>query len=175
MNSDNKKFSDFYSRIPSKKKKKYVDEQQDFLKKTQSNEIKIKKDSIDFGDAIEIECYGYCIREFHLLNVLNLFCKNTWYNEENYKKFKENYINRSKIAQDNSDEAINIQSYIKKNELLSVFFESFKIDDSEIQSKNILLFKRKKEFVNDDDNGNPIFKRELCTTPHTHPSPDDCN
>lgn len=55
--------------------------QQNFLEQTNSKELKIKKEEdIDLGDVIEIECYGYCIREFYLFSVLNLFVKDTWYN-----------------------------------------------------------------------------------------------
>ena len=77
MNSDNKKFADFYSNVPSKKKMQYINEQKNFLKETESKELKIKDKNIDFGDAIEIECFRYCIREFYLFSVLNLFHKNT--------------------------------------------------------------------------------------------------
>jgi len=172
MNSDNKNFTDFYSKVPSKKKKEYIDEQINFLKQTNSKELKIKKEDIDFGDAIEIECYGYCIREFTLFNVLNLFIKDIWYNEEKYKNFKENYIKWSVTSNDddnknNSDEVINIKSYIDSTEILKVFFGLFKIENNEIESKNVLLFKRKREFIGDD--GTVLFKRELCLTPHTHP------
>ena len=188
MNSENKNFADFYSKVPLKKKTEYIETQKNFLNQINSEESKIKKKDIDLGDAIEIECYGFCIREFYLLSVLNLFIKDTWYKEENYKKFKEHYINWCKLnddeknnnntkekgkdnykeeEKDKSNEIININSYLNANKILKIFFELFKLENNEIESKNIILFKRKREFIG--DNGNIIFKRELCTTPHTNP------
>ena len=69
MNSENKNFKDFYSKVPSKKKTEYIKIQKNFLLETNSKESKIKKEEIDFGDAIEIECYGFCIREFFLFSI----------------------------------------------------------------------------------------------------------
>ena len=178
MNSEFKIFSDFYSKVPSKKKKEYIEAQNNFLKLTKSDEIKINKDDIDFGDAIEIESYDYCIKEYYLYNVLNLFNKNTLYMEEKYLNFKENYIkfnmenedddemndnNKNKKEEDN---AININSYINSSEILKVFFSLFKVENNE-KCKNVLLFKRKREFIGDDST--VLFKRELCVTPHTNP------
>ena len=155
MNSENKSFSDFYSKVPSKKKKEYIEEQNNFLALTQSDELKVKKDDIDFGDAIEIECYGYCIKEFYLFNVLNLFDKNTWYIEEKYRNFKENYIKWNKLNKpknepndDNKnkkqedEDKINDDNKNKKQE-----------DDDKINDNN----KNKKQENNDkinDDNKN---------------------
>ena len=179
MNSENKNFKDFYSKVPSKKKTEYIKIQKNFLLETNSKESKIKKEEIDFGDAIEIECYGFCIREFFLFSILNLFRKDTWYCENIYKKFKENYIKWCKlndeeeeetdndIDKDKSDEVININSYLDGNKLLKIFFELFKLESNEMESKNVILFRRKREFIGDD--GNIIFRRELCTTPHTKP------
>ena len=178
MNSENKNFKDFYSKVPSKKKTEYIKIQKNFLLETNSKESKIKKEEIDFGDAIEIECYGFCIREFFLFSILNLFRKDTWYCENIYKKFKENYIKWCKLNDeeketdnnidiDKSDEVININSYLDGNKLLKIFFELFKLESNEMESKNVILFRRKREFIGDD--GNIIFRRELCTTPHTKP------
>ena len=176
MNSDIKNFSDFYSKVPSKKKREYVIEQKNFLEKTDNKGLKIKKEeNIDFGDAMEIETFGFCISEFYLLSVLNLFRIDNWYNEENYKIFKDNFIKWCKNNEDktkNCDESINIKSYIDKSKILQIFFDIFKLDDDETINKNILLLKRKKEF-NDETNENLIFSRELCMSYHTYPRPDN--
>ena len=73
-----------------------------------------------------------------------MFCRNTWYNKENNEKFKDNYISWCKMNDDNSNsnELINIQSYINKNNILKIFFDLFEIGRSEMKSKNIVLFER---------------------------------
>ena len=90
--------------------------QNEFLKQINSNNFTIKDEyHIDFGDAIEIQCYGFCIREFTLYNVLNLFNKNIWYSEEMCENFKEMYVKRSVIKDDNHNKNNTIGNYNKKN------------------------------------------------------------
>ena len=131
MNSDDKNFSNFYSKFQSKKKKKYVEMQNEFLKQINSNNFTIKDEyHIDFGDAIEIQCYGFCIREFTLYNVLNLFNKNIWYSEEMCENFKEMYVKRSVIKDDNHNKNN------KKKTQLNISQNNIELDNNKNKENN---------------------------------------
>ena len=164
-NSDNKKFSDYYSNVPSKKKKEYIQTQSNFLKEIKSLDLNIKKENdIDLGDSIEIELYGFCLRKFNLYNTLNLFIEDTWYKEEKIKKFRENIIKGSKLNEDDTNEIIiNIEEYKNSSNILKTFFQVFQSEENEIISitKNKLIFARKREFTNEDESKYFIFSRPL--------------
>lgn len=112
MNSNNKDFKNFYSKVSKQRKIEYENIQKKFLEDTNDTNKKIKKEKdIDLGDSIEIECYGFCIKQFTLFNVLELFIKDNWYDNEKIKSFKENYIKRSKInEEDNKNEETQTQN-----------------------------------------------------------------
>ena len=164
-NSDNKKFSDYYSNVPSKKKKEYIQTQSNFLKEIKSLDLNIKKENdIDLGDSIEIELYGFCLRKFNLYNTLNLFIEDTWYKEEKIKKFRENIIKGSKLNEDDTNEIIiNIEEYKNSSNILKTFFQVFQSEENEIISITInkLIFARKREFTNEDESKYFIFSRPL--------------
>ena len=98
INSEEKDFMNFKSRIPSKNKREYTQKQINFIDNIQSKDLRIKKEeNIDLGDCIEIECYGFYIRDFTLKNVLELFLKENWYDPDKIKNFKKNFLESSKI------------------------------------------------------------------------------
>ena len=106
-NSEIKNFADYYSNVPSKKKKEYIQIQNNFLKEINSLDKRIKNENdIDLGDSIEIEIYGFCLKDFNLYNTLNLLMENTWYKEEKIKIFREDIIKGSKLNEDNTNEII---------------------------------------------------------------------
>ena len=108
MNSNNKDFKNFYSKVSKERRKKYENIQKKFLEDINNGKKRIKNyKEIDLGDSIEIECYGFCIQDFTLFNVLELFIKDNWYDNKKMKVFRENFIKRSKINEEedeNSDE-----------------------------------------------------------------------
>ena len=169
-NSENKKFSDYNSKIPSKKKKEYIQTQKNFLDEIKSMDKRIKTEkNIDLGDSLEIELYGFCLREFNLYNTLNLFLESTWYDEEKIKIFRNNIIKGSKVNDNDNDNdndkeneiTINIKEYIESNNLLKIFFNLFNLEDNEIVTTNKIIYERKREFCNDDENKWIIFSRPL--------------
>jgi hypothetical protein len=175
INSENKNKDDFNSKIPSEKKISYIKTQKDFIEITKSVNRAIKEKEIDFGDAIEIECYGFCIRDFFLKNICELFLKETWYDKEKIKNFKINYIENNKAnGKDEEisevkekDEKINekqvfvdINEYKKNSEIINCFFNCFPLDDEKTIYKNKLIYLRKRDDENENVNG-LIYSREL--------------
>ena len=170
-NSDDKKFSDYYSKVPSKKKREYVQAQINFLNEINSLDLRKKNENnMDLGDAIEIAIYGFCLKDFNLYNTLNLFLESTWYEEEKIKIFKDNIIKGSKLNEDNTNEIIvNLKEYKNKNNILKIFFQLFQIEDNEdnkdnestTKATNMLIYGRKREFNNDDESKRFIFSITL--------------
>ena len=165
-NSENKNFSSYYSNVPSKKKKEYIQIQNDFLKEINCLDKRIKRENdIDLGDSIEIELYGFCLKDFNLYNTLNLFTESTWYKEEKVKLFRENIIKGSKLNDDNKNEIIiNLEEYKNSSNILKTFFKVFQTEENEITTTTItnkLIFSRKREFNNDDERKCIVFSRPL--------------
>ena len=169
INSKTKNINDFTSRIPSKKKKEYLEIQKKFLKDTNSKNLNTKKeDVLDFGDAIEIECFGFCIREFSLKNICELFVKDTWYKENMFENFKINYINNSKISEEDekdikNEDKIDIIEYKNKSDIIKIFFEAFPLEDeSKRYYKNEIEYIRKRDGNYDETYSSGIvYSREL--------------
>jgi hypothetical protein len=169
INSKTKNINDFTSRIPSKKKKEYLEIQKKFLKDTNSKNLNTKKeDVLDFGDAIEIECFGFCIREFSLKNICELFVKDTWYKENMFENFKINYINNSKISEEDekdikNEDKIDIIEYKNKSDIIKIFFEAFPLEDeSKRYYKNEIVYIRKRDGNYDETYSSGIvYSREL--------------
>ena len=136
-NSENKNFSSYYSNVPSKKKKEYIQIQNDFLKEINCHDKRIKRENdIDLGDSIGIELYGFCLKDFNLYNTLNLFMESTWYKEEKLKIFKENIIKGSKLNDDNTNEIIiNLEEYKNSSSILKTFFKVFKLRKMKLQQQ----------------------------------------
>ena len=122
---------------------------------------------MDFGDAIEIECYGFCIREFSLKNICQLLVKDTWYKETMIENFKINYINNSKISKEDEkdikiEEKIDINEYRNKSDIINSFFEAFPLEDEKKRYyKNEIIYIRQSD-GNDENNTSGIaYSREL--------------
>ena len=180
LNSDNKNIKDVNSRISSKKKEEYVKIQEKFIQDTKSQNQSIKpKEELDFGDILEIEIYGFCIRDFTLKNTCELFLKKTWYND--IENFKGNYIERSIINEDEIEKEVNcdkiskgninyksnknlndvnINEYKKQSSIINTFFKIFKLSKKNIILKNQKILVRKRESYMSTKNG-IIFSRPL--------------
>ena len=175
INSENKNKDDFNSKIPSEKKKSYIKTQKNFIEETKSANTAVKEIEIDFGDAIEIECYGFCIRDFFLKNICELFLKETWYDKEKIKNFKKNYIenNKTKEKDEKSSETkeknekkkenqvfVDINEYRKKSNIINCFFNCFPLDDDKTIYENKSIYIRKRNDDNKNANG-LVYSREL--------------
>lgn len=180
LNSDNKNIKDVNSRISSKKKEEYVKIQEKFIQDTKSQNQSIKpKEELDFGDILEIEIYGFCIRDFTLKNTCELFLKKTWYND--IENFKGNYIERSIINEDEIEKEVNcdkiskgninyksnknlndvnINEYKKQSSIINTFFKIFKLSKKNTILKNQKILVRKRESYMSTKNG-IIFSRPL--------------
>ena len=180
LNSDNKNIKDVNSRISSKKKEEYVKIQEKFIQDTKSQNQSIKpKEELDFGDILEIEIYGFCIRDFTLKNTCELFLKKTWYND--IENFKGNYIERSIINEDKIEKEVNcdkiskgninyksnknindvnIDEYKKQSSIINTFFKIFKLSKKNTILKNQKILVRKRESYMSTKNG-IIFSRPL--------------
>ena len=180
LNSDNKNIKDVNSRISSKKKEEYVKIQEKFIQDTKSQNQSIKpKEELDFADILEIEIYGFCIRDFTLKNTCELFLKKTWYND--IENFKGNYIERSIINEDEIEKEVNcdkiskgninyksnknlndvnINEYKKQSSIINTFFKIFKLSKKNTILKNQKILVRKRESYMSTKNG-IIFSRPL--------------
>ena len=122
---------------------------------------------MDFGDAIEIECFGFCIREFSLKNICELLVKDTWYKKEKVENFKINYINNSKVSEEDEkdikiEDKIDINEYRNKSDIINAFFEAYPLEDhSKRYYKNELVYIRKRNENSDEYNTGIVYSREL--------------
>ena len=103
---------------------------------SQNKNQRIKKeDNIDFGDVIEIICYGFCIKIFSFKNVCELFLEKNWYDEEIFKNFKINYIKRDYIENNDEEDEIEEEEEIDDDDEEGT--KEFKENEKNIQKKEI--------------------------------------
>ena len=136
LNSEEKNMNNLGTKLSKEKKLKCVNIQKEFIKNSQSKNQRIKKeDNIDFGDAIEIICYGFCIKIFSFKNVCELFLEKNWYDEEIFKNFKINYIKRDYIENNDEEDEIEEEEEIDDDDEEGK--KEFKENEKNIQKKEI--------------------------------------